>query len=210
MEHQEAIETYAAEGYLLDDLTDAERNAFEQHFADCESCFDDVREGVRFIHALPEAAKEERPQARARRWPEMVAAAMIAVGVTAAVGQYALLAPMRAQLAKQSAQLAELRQLHDAPTYRLTEARAASQIVNGKTPWVLEFDVISDHPAPPYTCTITDAGGKTWRVESVSEERAKRAIVIPMASGALPPGDYKLTVTGTGGVPENLFTFTVQ
>jgi hypothetical protein len=209
MEHQEAIEIYAAEGYLLDELTDAQRDEFELHFADCESCFADVRDGVRFISAMPAPAKEVKPPSNSH-WPAMAAAASLAFLLTAGTGELLVAKPLRAQVTRQSAQLEELRQRQEAPTYRLTEARSPSRIVNGKTPSVLEFDVISDHPAPPYTCTITDAGGKTWRVETVSEERAKQAIVMPMASGALPPGDYKLTVTGTGGVSENQFSFTVQ
>src|SRR4051794_38028361 len=106
MEHQEAIKTYAAEGYLLGELTEAEREAFEQHFADCESCFADVRDGVRFIHALPEAVNSPIPVPKPRlihwpeHWPTMAAAASVAVALTAGIGHFAVIAPMSAQLAR--------------------------------------------------------------------------------------------------------------
>ena len=45
----------AAERYLLGELTDAERDQFEEHFFDCSACADDVR-GT----PLPAGARELR------------------------------------------------------------------------------------------------------------------------------------------------------
>src|SRR5437868_15447715 len=117
MEHQEAIETSAAAGYLLGELTDEERDDFEQHFADCESCFAEVRDGVRFIHALPAVVNEdEKHQPHGYRWAEMAAAASIAIALTAGIGLVAVIAPMRAQMA-------QLRAPHPAPYVRVSEGR---------------------------------------------------------------------------------------
>jgi hypothetical protein len=41
--HQEAVETLATERYLLDDMPDEDRPAFEEHFFACEVCADDLR-----------------------------------------------------------------------------------------------------------------------------------------------------------------------
>src|SRR5258705_5950403 len=41
--HQEAVDTLATERYLLDDITGADRQAFEEHFFSCEVCADDLR-----------------------------------------------------------------------------------------------------------------------------------------------------------------------
>ncbi len=43
MTHQEAVDTLATERYLLDDMPDADRPAFEEHFFSCEVCADDLR-----------------------------------------------------------------------------------------------------------------------------------------------------------------------
>lgn len=43
MTHQEALDTLAAERYLLDDMSDADRRTFEEHFFCCEVCADDLR-----------------------------------------------------------------------------------------------------------------------------------------------------------------------
>jgi hypothetical protein len=46
MTHTEAVNTLASERYLLDEMTQPEREAFEAHFFDCEACADDVRAGA--------------------------------------------------------------------------------------------------------------------------------------------------------------------
>jgi hypothetical protein len=45
MTHQQALETMAAERYLLDEMTEVEKHAFEEHFFDCNDCAQDVRVG---------------------------------------------------------------------------------------------------------------------------------------------------------------------
>lgn len=46
MEHQEAVATLACERYLLDEMTEPERESFEAHFFDCTECAADVRSGA--------------------------------------------------------------------------------------------------------------------------------------------------------------------
>jgi hypothetical protein len=41
--HQEAVQTLATERYLLDEMSGADRQAFEDHFFSCESCAEDMR-----------------------------------------------------------------------------------------------------------------------------------------------------------------------
>jgi hypothetical protein len=41
--HQEAVETLATERYLLEDMSAADRDAFEEHFFACQLCADDLR-----------------------------------------------------------------------------------------------------------------------------------------------------------------------
>ena len=45
MTHAQAIDTHAAERYLLDEMRELERFAFEEHFFDCAECAEDVRTG---------------------------------------------------------------------------------------------------------------------------------------------------------------------
>ncbi len=45
MTHQQALDTMAAERYLLDEMTEIEKHAFEDHFFDCSDCAHEVRLG---------------------------------------------------------------------------------------------------------------------------------------------------------------------
>src|SRR3974390_2810788 len=49
MDHQEAIETKAAERYLINEMTPELREAFEEHAFDCPECSLDLRAGAAFI-----------------------------------------------------------------------------------------------------------------------------------------------------------------
>jgi hypothetical protein len=48
MEHEQATLIQAPERYLLGELSDAERDRFEEHFFDCAACAEEVRTGVLF------------------------------------------------------------------------------------------------------------------------------------------------------------------
>jgi anti-sigma factor RsiW len=46
MNHVQALNTLASERYLLGEMTELERHAFEDHFFSCHECADDVRAGA--------------------------------------------------------------------------------------------------------------------------------------------------------------------
>lgn len=66
MTHQQALDSKAAERYLLDEMPELERFQFEEHYFTCEPCADDLRtgalmrDGVR-AGLLPEAAADASP-----------------------------------------------------------------------------------------------------------------------------------------------------
>lgn len=83
MNHEDAVATLASERYLLDEMTELERHAFEEHFFECSACAEDVKAGA----AMRQGAKSffAEPGRRRASWhPEIVlpwaAAAMLAVG----------------------------------------------------------------------------------------------------------------------------------
>src|SRR6185369_5141574 len=55
MNHDEAVGTSATERYLLRELPDAERDAFEEHYFACVLCASDVHAASSLIESLPAA-----------------------------------------------------------------------------------------------------------------------------------------------------------
>src|SRR5262245_54696011 len=49
MTHQEAVDTLAPDRYLLDEMSDSERQAFEDHYFSCHDCVDELRTGAVLI-----------------------------------------------------------------------------------------------------------------------------------------------------------------
>ncbi|MGH9370534.1 MAG: zf-HC2 domain-containing protein, partial [Vicinamibacterales bacterium] len=71
MTHDQAVETLAAERYLLDEMSEIERFRFEEHFFECEECAETMQLG----HRLRSDAKEVFAAAPARPVSEAATAA---------------------------------------------------------------------------------------------------------------------------------------
>ena len=101
MTHADAIRTLAAERYLLDEMSEIERFAFEEHYFDCLECADDVRTGSTMRHAvksglLPETARAQpvvQTVAAKRRWTPAVVVPWAAAAMLALVVGYQSLVP---------------------------------------------------------------------------------------------------------------------
>ena len=203
MEHEEAIRTHAAAGYLLGDLAAAQRDEFEDHFAECEACFGDVRDGGSVIAGLPEAVHGE--SGTHRFIPAFAAAASIAAAIAVvAYQQIAVVGPLRAQIDRERAPRV-------IQSVTLRDVRASQDVhVSAGSPFVLDFQIPPDPPSPSYTCAIVDARGTARRSVAVSAAEARDWVHVPVPAGELPPGDYTLRVTGTGGVPVVQMGFEVR
>jgi anti-sigma factor RsiW len=85
MEHQEAIDTLASERYILGEMSEAERDSFEEHFFSCAECADDVlaadkmRMGVQAGLAKPAAAVTVKQSWRPAILVPWAAAAMMTI-----------------------------------------------------------------------------------------------------------------------------------
>lgn len=66
--HEEAMSNMTAERYLLGELTEAERTAYEEHLFSCQDCFEQVRAGTEFVTCLARTGVEELVSASQPRW----------------------------------------------------------------------------------------------------------------------------------------------
>src|SRR3954469_17960246 len=105
MSHDEAINDGATERYVLDEMPDEERDAFEEHYFECAVCAEDVRTAIALKDGLAAEQRRESVPAvvpfepRHRRLPASLAAA--AAAMIAVVSMYAgVVQPQRRQLAE--------------------------------------------------------------------------------------------------------------
>jgi len=109
MTHEEAVSTLASERYLLEEMSEPERETFEEHYFSCVECADDVRAGgvmrdgvraglmneqtVHTVHDMAASAAWSRKNAGTRRWYQSPAIPWAAAAALAVVAGYQALVP---------------------------------------------------------------------------------------------------------------------
>jgi hypothetical protein len=101
MTHAQAVQTLAVERYLLDEMPEIERFAFEEHFFDCADCAEELRDGAQLRNAvkaglLPAAGRAEPvTPSTTRRWSASAVIPWAAAATLALALGYQSLAPSR-------------------------------------------------------------------------------------------------------------------
>lgn len=190
MNHSEAIESSAVAAYLLGDLSEAQRDAFEVHYIDCPICAEAVWAGTKMFAVGREAEKSQRKVIPfPKRWftARAVAAALaVVVGIQAYV--------IRTAPPALSIEVPE-----QGPFFRGT-SRAAGEpelVVRfeGDRPVQFHVDIPPEQPFPAYRLEIRGGSGEVLS-DDVSEKRALSGDAIPLSVRPLPAGRYVLAIVG--------------
>jgi hypothetical protein len=213
MSHDEAIKDGATERYVLEEMTDEERDAFEEHYFECVVCAEDVRAAIAVREGL---AAEQRHQPipavipfepRQRRLPASLAAA--AAAMIAVVSMYAGVVQPKQK------QLAEALKPHIVDEYMMDAVRGpettAKEIRNRRHATTLKVDLEAPGDrSPRYMFVVVDAAGVQQFAIPVDGEEARTTMVsIGFPSESFKPGTYTLRVDGTeAGLAS--FRFTVK
>jgi len=203
MNHEDAAKSMTAERYTLGELEPAERDAFEEHFFDCSTCADDVRDETRFAAGVRTAGAQVIPHSgRFTRW---AAAAAIAAAAGIAY-MYVPHVPTRNEVFP----LAHVAVIEQA--IELESARAASEPVSihADQPVALYFIIPPpEHPAPLYTCDLLDATGRKIAAQPVSQQQAQNPVAMHLKAQTLLSGNYKVVIRD-GEREIAAYPFTVQ
>jgi anti-sigma factor RsiW len=211
MDHSQAIETQAAERYLLGELSASEAEDFEQHYFECTDCAEAVESGGAFIAnaraalgrpSRPAPASSPVPRTPFRflslqpQWVFALASAAVAAFAGIALYQGAIVIPRFEHLLENPAILPAI-QLAGA-----SRGEAASIRVPRGVPFVpLWADVPPDVRSAQYRCVLTRAGQNVFAVTGPAPVGAQ-PITVLVPAGKLSSGDYELTIFGENG-PEN-------
>ena len=211
MDHSQAIETEAAERYLLGELPAAEAEDFERHYFECQECAQAVEVGNQFIAnaqaVLTEtdsASGRDRRPARPRQpfwhglmewWPRPAFVPLAAAVAFAAIALYqgAIVIPGMRQ-ALDSARVLPAFQLAG-----VSRGEASRISVPRSTPFVtFSVDVPPDVHSPQYLCVLTAGGRPVFRVTAPPPANGQPiTILVPVKE--LRASDYDLTIYGADG-----------
>lgn len=188
MEHSEAVETLAAERYLLGEMTPEDRDAFEEHFFGCSVCAADVVDVSRVRAAIatdiPRATLLPR---RASRMPWIAAAATTAFLAGIPIAQNVAL----------HQQIALTRQPQAVDSVELSDGSRGAEIVPvqpASKAFTLNFAIPPERGAHDYVIEIVDSAGRVHSSYSVAAEAAAEMQHLFCPAGSLPPGRYQLKV----------------
>ena len=190
MNHSDAIRTKAAAGYLLGDLSDAERDAFESHYFDCSVCSADVRAGAVMFAAGKELVKSE--PSRFRRAPMKIK--WLITSAAAVVLAFVLGTQRPAQRADDPIEALTPGGLITG-TMRASENAPYEIAFEGNRPRLEHVD-ITDTAYPEYSIEIRDASRELVASTSVSAQEARNESGVPFLLRPLPAGSYVLTING--------------
>ena len=213
MTHQESVKTLASERYLLEEMTELERHAFEEHFFDCADCAEDVRAGAYLREGARSGLVTAHASSSVVAFPGKPASRQLPTFIPwAAAASLALVSGYQALfLSTGSGPRLEPQALTPVTLRPATRGAEPVVLVDGDTPVALVIDVNigannnanNDRPAGElaYDLRTIDGPGSNSIVSGrapAPEAGAPLFLLVPGAS--LPaPGRYLLKVTDDTG-----------
>jgi hypothetical protein len=206
MTHEEAVSTLASERYLLEEMSEPERETFEEHYFSCVECADDVRAGgvmrdgvraglmneqaVHTVHDMAASAAWRRKNAAPRRWYHSPAIPWAAAAAFAVVAGYQSLVPAPGRSIGQPMALAPvtLRPASRGQEPRITIARDTAVVT-------LAIDASSTAAGTELSYAIRKAAGAVVASGTLQAPQPGVPILLLVPSSQIPaPGRYVLTV----------------
>lgn len=219
MDHSYAIENHTAERYLLQELDEKERDAYEEHFFSCSVCAEEIKTASEFLETAKHVVQEEvRAQlyghaAHHSIWgswlnwrsmlhplPAMACALLVFVsGFSIYLNRFVIPELRQSKSVAAPVEVATVKQIENSKAFVVEESRAEGGIrisVPRGESFVLQFDI----PPGPYESyradIMTPAGIRKLSSKNISREEARNSIKLPVPSGTLEPGEYVLVVQG--------------
>src|ERR1700704_975632 len=158
--HEEAMKNLTAERYLLGELSEDDRDAYEEHFFSCPICFEQIKAGTEFVGHLRRIGTQDPAPALA---PGFMSKILGNVSQMAAMGAFALLICVSGVSIYQQSVIRGLRAPQVVSVVTLTSAsRGTSKIVTSGRNGIAEVRVIfqPESQFKTYSAVINDAAGR--------------------------------------------------
>ncbi|MCC6537498.1 MAG: zf-HC2 domain-containing protein [Bryobacterales bacterium] len=209
MDHREALESRAAERYLLNELGASDRLRFEEHYFSCSECAGEVKTSFQMAANLRAVLPEfDRlpvpPPPAAVVWPSRLAlAGMLAFGLT--VGSFLPWAARPSVAVPQGTVVSAA----IPAAARGASAAGGRAIRPGPNAGVLllRLDVQDDiRQASTLSWQVRNAAGETLRFETPREGQ----VSLPLPAAQFPAGRYEIVMRAEADGITERYPFTVQ
>jgi hypothetical protein len=207
MDHSEAVRLMATERYLLGEFSPEMREAFEEHFFECQECAMDLRAAAAFVNeakaqlagaAVAPSAAPARPATRQRDWfawwrPMIAVPLFAALLVVIGYQNFATIPSLR--LAASEPRLAPWATLH----VGTRDGAPMPVVADQKAGAVLLIDVPETAGYASFGFTLQDPQGKrvwTQTLAATETENGQRSLSLLIPGMGLQQGAYTLTISG--------------
>src|SRR5215813_145979 len=206
MEHNEAIENHTAERYLLHELTEQERDAYEEHFFSCSACAEEIKAASEFMENARKVVQSELLPAhvygdavrrsiwgswlnfRSMLYPIPAAACVLLVAVSAfGIYQNQVTIPQLRDQA--SAQL-----VTPQPIMRHSKGEAVTALaVHRGRGFLLRLDIPGESSSYGVS-VLSSSNARKFSVKNISRQDTNQALEIFVPADTLDAGRYFLLI----------------
>jgi hypothetical protein len=204
MDHNEAIRMSAVEKYLLRDLSPELRDAFEEHYFQCEECTSDLRMATLFLEAAkPELAKMPQEASADRKKilrfplflrPAVLVPAMAAMLAVIAFQNVVTVPGLRGEvIALDQPQLLSSVSLADG----ISRGGSIPEVVTRPHQrFVISVDIPAQDRFSSYLCSLYSPSGKfVWKI-TIPASRTTEAVPIEISPDTTHAGVNTLLIQG--------------
>jgi anti-sigma-K factor RskA len=205
-EHRTAVESMAAERYVLGEMEPTEREAFEDHFFDCAECSSDVRDETKIATGM--GTEEALTAPRAGRFNGWAVAASVLVASLAV--ENAVLIPRLAHSQALVAKSEPAGAIAHLVSFEADRAPAGVIAIHPDDSVVLNGQIPPENAHQPvYIFAVRDGAQHTRELARFSKLDTTAPILITIRPGFLTSGNYTLLLRG-GEREVALSTFTLE
>jgi Putative zinc-finger len=206
MDHNEAIQLQAAVKYVLGELSQVQREEYEEHYFDCAECALDLKALATFADTVREVLRHEKASALAAdrapvrggwlRWLQPVTAVPVFAALLLIVTyQNTVTIPRAREEAASGA--AQLFVSSRAPKMAVTRGGAEARLsVRPNESLPLKFDFTPSQTFDTYVCQLQDEAGRSLLHLRVPGSFTNKELNLIVPAGIVKPGKYMLMFTG--------------
>lgn len=209
MEHNEAVQLQAAVKYVLGELSESQRQEFEEHYFDCGECALDLKAAAAFVDTSREvfrvgAKKSREREAAAIRagwfgWlrPAFAVPVFAALLLVVAYQNVVTIPKAREEAARGSAQV-----FRTSFSLQMANVRAEEEVkvqVPKNESFGFKFDFTPSRKFPSYIGQLQDTAGRALLQVSIPGSLTNKEMQLVVPAGLLHPGKYALVFTGDPG-----------